>query len=137
MSIETNLKSIAESLATIAACMPLSDPAPAADPSIVPASPATAPVTPPPVVETPVVTPPPAAVTPPPVQTPPPAATPTMTPEELNAALVVEAGRIGNPDLIRSEMAKLGASSVNQLQPEQYSVLVAAVKLSPAPVPTA
>jgi hypothetical protein len=51
-----------------------------------------------------------------------------MTPEELNNALVVEFRRLGSREGIDQAMAELGVTSVNDLKPEQFSVLLAAVQ---------
>lgn len=133
MSIESNLKSIAESLAIIAAKLdhigqavdtvapeaPKPVAAPVAAPSAVVASPS-APATP--VGDTKQ----PAAA--PASSQPAPAAPATMTVEELNNTLVVEFHRLGGRDGIDKAMADLGASSVNQLAVDQYSALINAVK---------
>lgn len=77
--------------------------------------------TPPPVAPAaPVVVTPPA----PKVVTPPPA----MTPEELNAALGVEFGRLGGREPIDAAMRDMGVSSIHDLQPEQFTVLLDKVK---------
>jgi len=81
-----------------------------------------APVPPAPVAEKPVPPAPKAA----PVAPPAPAA--TMTPEELNAALVVEYKRLGSRDAIDNAMAELGVTSVTALLPEQYQPLLDSVK---------
>lgn len=56
----------------------------------------------------------------------------SMTVEQLNEALVAEYNRLGGtPDQyqrIAAEMQKLGATGVGELKPEQYSVLITAVK---------
>ncbi len=65
------------------------------------------------------------------VQAPPVAAAPvvTMTPAELNDALVVEYHRLGNNrDAIVEEMAKFGVTSVNDLPVDKYQALLDAVK---------
>jgi hypothetical protein len=51
-----------------------------------------------------------------------------MTPEELNAALVVEYNRLKSRDPIVAAMSELGATSIHDLKPEQYSVLLAKVR---------
>ena len=60
-------------------------------------------------------------------QAPAPAA-PSMTPEELNNALVVEFRRLGSREAIDQAMAELGVTSVNDLKPEQYNVLLTKVQ---------
>lgn len=65
------------------------------------------------------------------VQAPPVAAAPvaTMTPAELNDALVIEYHRLGNNrDAIVEEMAKFGVTSVNDLPVDKYQPLLDAVK---------
>ena len=59
-----------------------------------------------------------------------PAPTPaaTMTPEELNNALVVEFRRLGSREAIDNAMDELGVTSVNDLKPEQYNVLLTKVQ---------
>jgi len=51
-----------------------------------------------------------------------------MTPEELNSALVVEFRRLGSREAIDNAMAELGVTSVNDLQPEQFTVLLTKVQ---------
>jgi hypothetical protein len=51
-----------------------------------------------------------------------------LTPEGLNSALVEEYKRLGSRDGIMSEMAKMNATSVNDLKPEQYQDLLDAVR---------
>ena len=51
-----------------------------------------------------------------------------MTPEELNSKLVVEFKRLGSREGIDSAMAELGVTSVKDLAPEQYSVLLSKVQ---------
>lgn len=88
------------------------------------------PVAPAPVASAPATPPPPAApaaqtttaeVAAPPVEAP-------MTGEQLNEALVAEFNRLGSRDGIDAEIKKLGAQGINDLSPEQYAPLVAAVK---------
>lgn len=55
-------------------------------------------------------------------------AAPSMTPEELNNALVVEFRRLGSREAIDQAMAELGVTSVNDLKPEQYNVLLTKVQ---------
>ena len=131
MSIENNLKRIADALEALVAQKAGVDvkvnevvqqvaPAPVAEK---PAAPAPqqpvapqAPVPPAPVAEKPVAP-----------QAPAPAA-PSMTPEELNNALVVEFRRLGSREAIDQAMAELGVTSVNDLKPEQYNVLLTKVQ---------
>lgn len=121
MSIESNLKSIAESLAVIAQHI--------AHPQVTVDQPAT---TAPDTVKADA--PPPPATTedkaPPP---PPPAADPVvapMTPEELNALLVTEFKRLGGREPIAAVMgaAPFSADSITALAPEQYQPLIDAVR---------
>lgn len=96
-------------------------------------TPLTAPVTPvpkPPVEQdTPVPTAP--VVAPTPVVAPPPT-TPvaSMTPEDLNKALITEFQRLGSRDPIDVVMraAPFNAQSITDLTPEQYAPLIAAVQ---------
>lgn len=89
---------------------------------------------PPPPVEAQQVTP--APTTPPPVSTPaaPPVTTPppvaTMTPEQLNVALVAEFNRLGSREPIDTVMRAepFNAQSIHDLAPEQYAALIDAVK---------
>lgn len=112
MSIENNLKRIADALEAIAAG------GHASAATLMQGGP-TNPVQPP----TPTEAPKPAPVAVPPA---------SMTPEELNAALVVQFNRLGGREGIDQEMAKIGASSVNQLTSEQYQPLLDAVQAIPA-----
>jgi len=52
----------------------------------------------------------------------------TMTPEELNEALVGEFRRLGNRESIDKAMADLGVTSVTQLTPAQYQPLLDTVR---------
>ena len=79
----------------------------------------------------------PATVAAPPIPVAPPAATVTpppapvvvvMTPEELNAALGVEFGRLGGREPIDAAMNSLGVDRITDLKPEQYSVLMEKVR---------
>ncbi|MDC0600093.1 hypothetical protein OAO65_02165 [Flavobacteriales bacterium] len=133
--IETTLERIADALEAISSKMNVpSKPAPkvktvkkqeaapvveAPTPSVPPAS-AGAASSP-----APVVTPPPA-----PVVTPPPVVEPVvvMTPEELNAAVLVEFNRLGTQDGIRAVMAEMGVSGLTDLNPDQYAELLAKVR---------
>jgi len=82
------------------------------------------------------VTPPPAApVTPPPAApvTPPPAApvaetTSVMTPEELNAALIIEFNRLGSREGIDACMKELDVMSLHDLTADKYDTLLTKVK---------
>lgn len=133
MSIENNLKRIADALEALVAQKAGADvkvnevvqqvaPAPVAEKPVAPAPQqpvapqAPAPVPPAPVAEKPVAP-----------QAPAPAA-PSMTPEELNNALVVEFRRLGSREAIDNAMAELGVTSVNDLKPEQYNVLLTKVQ---------
>jgi len=154
MSLENNIQRIADALELIAGHLTSQavnevaekkTRAPRSDKQTVQATGADIPPTPP--VQTPplagetlvqpLVTPPPAApVSAPPVvdivvAPPPAAAAPvvTMTPTELNDALVVEYHRLGgNRDAIVEEMAKFGVTSVNDLPVDKYQPLLDAVK---------
>lgn len=59
-----------------------------------------------------------------------PVATPsaTMTPEQLNEALVAEFNRLGSRDGIDAAIKAMGANGIGDLKPEQYAQLVATVK---------
>ena len=109
-------------------------PAPAA-PAVAVATPATvepaaapAPVAPvaPPAPPAPPVAPAPAAASA--VESPAKPETKVMTAVDLNAALVEEFQRLGAREGILAEMAKMGAKSVNDLEPEQYQDLLDAVR---------
>lgn len=52
----------------------------------------------------------------------------TMTPEELNAALVVEFGRLKSRDPIDAVMREMSVSSIHDLKPEQYDELLTKVR---------
>ena len=133
MSIENNLKRIADALEALVAQKAGANvkvnevvqqvaPAPVAEKPVAPAPQqpvapqAPAPVPPAPVAEKPVAP-----------QAPAPTA-PSMTPEELNNALVVEFRRLGSREAIDQAMAELGVTSVNDLKPEQYTVLLTKVQ---------
>lgn len=135
MSIENNLKRIADALEALVAQKAGANvkvnevvqqvaPAPVAEKPVAPAPQqpvapqAPAPVPPAPVAEKPVAEKP---VAPAPVA-------PSMTPEELNNALVVEFRRLGSREAIDQAMAELGVTSVNDLKPEQYNVLLTKVQ---------
>jgi hypothetical protein len=51
-----------------------------------------------------------------------------MTVEELNTALVAEFKRLGGREGIDAEIAKLGASSISEVDASQYAGLLNAVK---------
>jgi hypothetical protein len=71
----------------------------------------------------------PAAPTAPPAPTPPPAQTVELTPEEVNAILVAELGRLGGPDKIYELLNKTyGVASISNIPATQYNAVVAAVK---------
>ena len=57
-----------------------------------------------------------------------PAATVTMTPEQLNAALVEEFKRLGSRDGIDAALKEMGVSGVQELPAEKYGELLAKVK---------
>lgn len=123
MSIEKNLERIADALERLAAQKEvavnvLENAAPVAE---TPPAPPSEPQTTAPVPETP-----PA----PPVETP--VAQPTMTPEELNNALVVEFQRLGGRDKIDAAIRELGATSITDLSADQYAPLLAKVQALPA-----
>ena len=145
MTIETNLTRIADALEALVhkldhidqAVAPVKKQEPVVAVVEQPVQVSTpAPVTPAPVTPPPTpVTPPPtpvAPVTPPPVQPAPTTVVPVpvveMTPEELNAALVIEYNRLKSRDPIVAAMSELGATSIHDLKPEQYSVLLAKVR---------
>lgn len=140
MSIENNLKRIAESLEKLVELQtevkqviadspkqpaaPAQDATPPAPPAAeqkteaAAATPETTPPAPPTIEEK----------APPAPSAEQPAAPAAMTPQELNDALVAEFRRLGNREGIDKAMADLGVTSVNQLQPEQYQPLVDAVR---------
>lgn len=123
MSLEKNIQRIADALELIAknmASAPVNTVAAAPAQVVAPVTQPTATTT----VAAPPVQQPIFAATAPVVTAP----TVSITPEELNAALVVEFTRLGTDVGIRAEMAKLGVSSVTELAPAQYGVLLAAVK---------
>jgi hypothetical protein len=125
--IEDNLQRIADALEAISAKMNVpSNPAPkvkAKKQPVPPAAKTTASVVPTPESAV-VVTPTPPVATP----TPPAPTAVVMTPEELNAALGVEFGRLGGREPIDKVMAEMGVASITDLQPEQYSVLMEKVR---------
>ena len=135
MSIENNLKRIADALEALVAQKAGADvkvnevvqqvaPAPVAEKPVAPApQQPVAPQAPAPAPQAPVAEKP---VAPAP-QAPAPVA-PSMTPEELNNALVVEFRRLGSREAIDNAMAELGVTSVNDLKPEQYNVLLTKVQ---------
>lgn len=129
MSIESNIKSIATSLERIAAALeatsgdsccktaaPAPSPAPVAAPAPAPAAPVAAPSP----------APAPAARVADPATTAPGT---SITPEELNAALVTEMTRIGRGrDPIDEVMKQQGITSVRGLTSDQATTLLNAVK---------
>jgi len=137
MTIETNLTRIADALEALVhkldhidqAVAPVKKQEPVQVSTPAPVTPA--PVTPPPTPVTPPPTPV-APVTPPPVQPAPTTVVPVpvveMTPEELNAALVIEYNRLKSRDPIVAAMSELGATSIYDLKPEQYSELLSKVR---------
>lgn len=125
MSLENNLKRIADALELIAAQMDgaKASPAPVAQESIKPATthetaPDVAPQAPAEAVPTAVVPPAPTATT----------APAAMSPEELNAILVQEFQRIGNREPIDAAMAELGVTSVTDLPADKQHELVNKVR---------
>lgn len=150
MSIELNLKTLAENstriadaLETLVSKLSHIDAAVQAEAPAQPAAPQ-APVAPtPPVAEQPAPTPPaapqapaaPAAPAQPataPVAPAAPAAAPAMTPEELNNALVVEFQRLSGRDQIDAAIRELGATTITDLPAEHYQSLLAKVQAIPA-----
>lgn len=120
MSIENNLKRIADALEALVAQKAGAN---------VKVNEVVQQVAPAPVAEKPVAPAPPAPVPPAPVPPAPvPPAAPSMTPEELNNALVVEFRRLGSREAIDQAMAELGVTSVKDLKPEQYNVLLTKVQ---------
>ena len=57
---------------------------------------------------------------------------PSMTPEELNNALVVEFQRLGGREAIDAAIRELGATTITDLPAEQYQPLLAKVQAIPA-----
>ena len=121
MSIESNLKSIAESLAIIAAAQVTVtvESAPVVETTAAPAPPADTPAPPAPPADTPAPPAPLAAV---------------MTVEELNAGLVIEYKRLGSREKITAIMgaAPYNAVSITNLTPDQFAPLLAAIQAVPA-----
>jgi len=108
MSIENNLKRIADALEKIAANTEQrtggngeTEAAAPDQPAAAPAQPAAAPAQ--------------------------PAAAP-MSAEELNAALVAEYNRLGSRDPIDEVLQSFGVKAIGELEPEKYSQVVEAVK---------
>jgi len=141
MSIESNLKTLAENSTRIADALEGilnkmnhigQATAPVAEAPAAPAQPAAAPT--PPVAEQPAPTAPQAPAQPAAAPQAPaaPAATPAMTPEELNNALVVEFQRLGGRDAIDAVIREFGAATITDLPAEQYQPLLAKVQAIPA-----
>jgi len=128
MSIENNLKRIADAVEKIADYMTADKqpgepkaPKPIAPPNATPAAAPAAPQKPEAVSDTP---------EPKPVA--PAAPVPSMTPEELNEAMIVEFRRLGKRDPIDTVLAQFGVSGVTQLEPAQYQPVLDAIKAIPA-----
>jgi hypothetical protein len=120
MSIENNLERIASALESIAnSVAPVGDPIPVGEPL---AQRVWAPRETAPVAE------PVAEPTPAPVAEPVAEPVAAMTVEELNTALVAEFKRLGGREGIDAEIAKLGASSISEVDASQYAGLLNAVK---------
>ena len=151
MSIENNLKRIADALETIASNMSTTAAAPA--PVDAPAAPAPAtPLTAGDTLDAPVVTstapvaptagdvsvPTPAPVAPAPALVETPAPAPAATPaaalsaEEMNTLLVAEFKRIGDRAPIDAAMSSLGVISVTDLPADKQQSLIAAVAAIPS-----
>ena len=142
MSIENNLKRIADALEALVAGG-TSLPATVAEVPKQPVAPApvavvsSTPVTPAPVVAAPPVAPV-APATPAPIQQAPvvtpaavgPSVAGALSPEELNAALVAEFTRLGSREPIDAVMraAPFNAQSITDLTPEQYLPLINAIR---------
>lgn len=120
MSIENNLKRIADALETIAANMGTAN-FPAEPKQEVPTSPAP---------EAPAQPAAQAPVPPAPPVTPPAPATqaPAMTAEELNAAIVEVFQRTNNRDGIMAILQKFGANGVSELAAEHYNAVLTEVQ---------
>lgn len=153
MSIESNLKTLAENstriadaLETLVSKLGHIGAATASVETAAPAQPAAAPVAPQapaaptaPVAEQPAPTAPaapqaPSAPVAPAAPAAPaqPAAAPAMTPEELNNALVVEFQRLGGREKIDAAIREFGAATITDLPAEQYQPLLAKVQAIPA-----
>lgn len=146
MSIESNLKTLAENSTRIADALETlvsklghigAAVAPVETAAAAPAAPAAAPT--PPVAEQPAPTPPvapqaPAAPAQPATAPTAPVApaAPAMTPEELNNALVVEFQRLGGRDAIDAAIRELGADTITDLPAEHYQPLLTKVQAIPA-----
>lgn len=153
MSIESNLKTLAENSTRIANALEaivsklghidaaVTEPAvptpPAAaatqvpEPPKQPAPPAAPAEVPTPPAASPAATAPaaPTAASPSEVPTPPAAAAaPAMTPEQLNAALVAEMKRLGSRDPIDNALKAMGVSGIQELPAERYAELLNNVK---------
>lgn len=151
MSIENNLKRIADSLEGIlakldhiggAVSQSEVDEIVAPKPPVPPSAPSAAEtVTPPPGNPTQNTTTPAAPVTPAPpvtetvpsaapVSAPstPPAPAATMTADELNAALVTEFKRLGKRDPIDAVLREFGVQSITELKADQYQAVIDKVK---------
>jgi len=129
MSIESNLKRIADALEKIAVN---TQPGTFDTPAVTSADIVTQ------VPETtgdPVAAPAPAptaAPAPAPTTTEAPAPAPAMTPEELNAKLVIEFKRLGKRDAIDTALAEFGVAGVTSLTVDQYQPLLTKVQSIPA-----
>jgi pyruvate/2-oxoglutarate dehydrogenase complex dihydrolipoamide acyltransferase (E2) component len=138
MSIENNLERIASALESIAnSVAPVGDPIPVGEPLAQrvwaprETAPVAEPVAEPAPAPAPVAEPAPAPVAEPaPAPVAEPVAEPVaaMTVEELNTALVAEFKRLGGREGIDAEIAKLGASSISEVDASQYAGLLNAVK---------
>ena len=141
MSIESNLKTLAENSTRIADALKGilnkmnhigQAAASVAEAPAAPAQPAAAPT--PPVAEQPAPTPPAPQAPAQPAAAPQAPAAPAaaMTPEELNNALIVEFQRLGSRDAIDAAIRELGATTITDLPAEQYQPLLAKVQAIPA-----
>lgn len=140
MSLESNIKRIADSLEIIAKCMSnpqVEAPQPAAAPAqtVAPAPLAQQTVAVPPAHIPPQNVPAPPQNVPAPPQPAAPVAAPVaapavtaMTDDDLNKALVVEFNRLGKREAIDQAMAQTGITSCRGLSGEQQQALLAAVR---------
>ena len=146
MSIESNLKRIADALEALVAQgkgLAAKEYVEGINKAVADAAPITKPVAPVEVPNTVVI--PPAPVVPAPAATAQPVATPVapaapvqtsmlaLTPEQMNEALVAEFQRVGDRAPIDAAMTALGVTSVNDLPADKQQELLAAVRAIPAP----
>ena len=129
MSIESDMKRIADALEAIVMTLQQTvNPVVEVKAPATPAAPAAQTQAPPPPAQQPAQTQAPAA----PVAPAAPAFAASMTPEELNNALVVEFKRLGSREAIDNAMAEFGVTSVKDLPLAQYQPLLAKIQAIPA-----